>query len=171
MSSPSISVKDCGRAFSFASILRQSYSVDQYRASACIVASCTPCVASGTVSRSGHLVALMRLRNSTSSASGTLTQNGRIAFLSDIYSLLCWGSSGATAVRVVRLRREVILGVISIWPTVFIFVFDLFRFSFLELLLQLAWVPRSDLKASRSSAQKGPAAPRPRTVASGTPCE
>lgn len=38
-----------------------------------IVASCTPCDASVTVSRSGHIVALMRLRNSLSSASGTLT--------------------------------------------------------------------------------------------------
>ena len=36
-----------------------------------VVASCTPCEASATVSRSGHRVALMRLRNSVSSASGT----------------------------------------------------------------------------------------------------
>src|SRR5207249_8033022 len=36
-----------------------------------------------TVSRSGHFVALMRLRNSVSSASGTfITRNGRIAALS-----------------------------------------------------------------------------------------
>src|SRR5712664_1449394 len=45
-------------------------------------ASCTPCDASVTVSRSGHLVALMRLRNSVSSASGISTRNGRIAVLS-----------------------------------------------------------------------------------------
>src|SRR6266436_3429151 len=45
-------------------------------------ASCTPWVASVTVSRSGHFVALMRLRNSVSSASGTFTRNGRIAALS-----------------------------------------------------------------------------------------
>src|SRR6202023_1340707 len=45
-----------------------------------MVASCTPWVASVTVSRSGHLVALTRLRKSVSSASGTLaTGNGRIA--------------------------------------------------------------------------------------------
>src|SRR5260370_19155705 len=44
-----------------------------------MVASCTPCDASATVSRSGHFVALMRLRNSVSSASGTFTRNGRIA--------------------------------------------------------------------------------------------
>jgi hypothetical protein len=35
--------------------------------------SCTPCDASVTVSRSGHCVALMRLRSSVSFASGTLT--------------------------------------------------------------------------------------------------
>src|SRR5262245_50431209 len=42
-------------------------------------ASCTPC--SGPVSFSGHLVALMRRRNSVSSASGTCTRTGRIAVL------------------------------------------------------------------------------------------
>ena len=35
--------------------------------------SCTPCDASVTVSRSGHLAASMRLLNSVSSASGTFT--------------------------------------------------------------------------------------------------
>src|ERR1700716_3497507 len=80
---PSISVRKLGYEFSFASTLRQSYSVAQYRASACRKASCTPCDASVTVSRSGHLVALMRLRNSVSSASGTFTlRKGRIAVLS-----------------------------------------------------------------------------------------
>jgi hypothetical protein len=34
-----------------------------------------------TVSRSGHLVAFIRLRNSVSSASGTFTLNGRISVL------------------------------------------------------------------------------------------
>src|SRR6266852_9272339 len=47
-----------------------------------MVASCTPCDASETVSRSGHFVALMRLRNSVSSASGTFTLKGRRAVLS-----------------------------------------------------------------------------------------
>src|SRR5439155_4573509 len=42
----------------------------------------TPWDASVTVSRSGHFVALMRLRSSVSSASGKFTWNGRIAFLS-----------------------------------------------------------------------------------------
>jgi hypothetical protein len=70
---------NCGSAFNLASHLRQSYSVAQYRARAWVVASCTPCVASETVSRSGHLVALMRLRNSASSDSGTFTSNLRIA--------------------------------------------------------------------------------------------
>src|SRR5262245_37243902 len=81
MSSPSISVMKFGSAFRRASTLRQSYSVAQYRASACIVASCTPCDASVTVSRSGHCVALMRLRRSIRASSGTLTRNGRIAVL------------------------------------------------------------------------------------------
>src|SRR5215470_9258095 len=44
-----------------------------------MVASCTPCDASATVSRSGHFVAFMRLRNSVSSASGTLKRKGRTA--------------------------------------------------------------------------------------------
>jgi hypothetical protein len=47
----------------------------------CIVASCTPCDSSVTNSRSGQIVACMRLRSSTSSASGTLMRNGRIAAL------------------------------------------------------------------------------------------
>src|SRR5687767_9661242 len=89
MSSPSISVMNCGKAFNLASHLRQSYSVAQYSARACTVASCTPCVASGTVSRSGHRVALMRLRNSVSSASGTPTRNGRITVVSLACSLRC----------------------------------------------------------------------------------
>src|SRR3989442_10152312 len=82
MSRPSISVRNCGRAFIFASILRQSYSVAQYRASAWVVASCTPWDASVTASRSGHLVALMRRRSSVNSVSGTFTRNGRMAVLS-----------------------------------------------------------------------------------------
>jgi hypothetical protein len=73
MSSPSISVMNCGSAASLASAFRQSYSVAQKRASLCVVASCTPCEASVTVSRSGHLVASMRLRKSVSSASGAFT--------------------------------------------------------------------------------------------------
>src|SRR5688572_15234118 len=52
-------------------------------------ASCTPCDASVTVSRSGHFVALMRRRNSVSSASGTFTRNGRTAVLSAACSLPC----------------------------------------------------------------------------------
>jgi hypothetical protein len=52
-----------------------------------IVASCTPCDASVTVSLSGHLVALMRLRISTSSASGIFTTNGRMGVLS---MPACW---------------------------------------------------------------------------------
>ena len=50
-------------------------------------ASCTPCDESATDSFSGHLVALMRRRNSVSSASGTFTRNGRIGVLSAACSL------------------------------------------------------------------------------------
>src|SRR5215469_5211551 len=83
MSTPSISVTKFGSALSFASQLRQSYSV-QARASFCEVVSRTPCDASATVSFSGHLVAWMRLRKSVRSASGKLTRNGRIAALSPL---------------------------------------------------------------------------------------
>src|SRR5579862_1682751 len=55
-----------------------------------MVASCTPWLASVTVSRSGHLVALMRLRNSVSSASGTFTENGRMALSPETRSPLRW---------------------------------------------------------------------------------
>jgi hypothetical protein len=40
---PSILVLKCGKAFSFASPLRQSYSLPQYRTSSWSFASCTPC--------------------------------------------------------------------------------------------------------------------------------
>src|SRR5882762_3218100 len=92
-------------------------------------ASCTPCDASVTVSLSGHFVALMRLRNSIRSASGASKRNGRIAVLSVVCSRC--GARDATAVRVLRPRREATLGVISIWSAVFIY---LFVFRFLQLL-------------------------------------
>src|SRR3989475_8710551 len=44
-----------------------------------MVASCTPCVSSATVSFSGQRVAAMRRRRSTSASSGTSTRKGRIA--------------------------------------------------------------------------------------------
>src|SRR5262249_23245454 len=68
-----------GTALIFASHLRQSCSFAQYCASFCIVANCTPCVASPTCSRSGHFVATMRLRKSASSASAALKLKVRIA--------------------------------------------------------------------------------------------
>ena len=78
-----------------------------------------------TVSFSGHRVALMRRRNSVSSASGTFTRNGRIPFLSVACSRC--GASDAPVVRVLRFpRREAMSGEISIWSIVFIFVFDWF---------------------------------------------
>ena len=79
MSSPSISVMNCGRAFSLASTLRQSYSVPQKLASFCIVASCTPCDESATVSRSGHCVAAMRRRRLARASSATLMRKGRMS--------------------------------------------------------------------------------------------
>jgi len=48
---------NCGSAFSRASHRRQSYSVVQYRASACVAASCTPWDRSATSSRVGQRVA------------------------------------------------------------------------------------------------------------------
>ena len=50
ISTPSISVVNCGSAFNRASHLRQSYSFVQYSASALIVADCTPCERSVTSS-------------------------------------------------------------------------------------------------------------------------
>src|SRR5262249_34006332 len=49
------------------------------RASCCIVASCTPCDVSATVSFSGHCVAAMRRRSPTSASSGMSTRKGRIS--------------------------------------------------------------------------------------------
>src|SRR5258707_12599704 len=63
----------------------------------------------------------MRLRNSVSSASETLTRKGQIAFLSVACS--CCGAGDAMAATVLRFRREARLGVISLWSAVFIFVF------------------------------------------------
>ena len=79
MSSPSISVMNCGRAFSVASHLRQSYSVAQWRARSRIIASGTPCDWSATVSLSGQRVAAIRARSASSSASGNSIVNGLIA--------------------------------------------------------------------------------------------
>ena len=82
MSRPSISVMKCGKAFSLASSLPKSYSVRQYSASACIVASGTPCDSSGTVSFSGQRVAAMRRRRSSISASEISIVKRRIALVS-----------------------------------------------------------------------------------------
>ena len=70
---------NCGRLFNSDSTVRQSYWVPQYCTSAWIVASCTPCDVSSTVSLSGQRVAARRLRRSTSSAFGTCTWRGRMA--------------------------------------------------------------------------------------------
>src|SRR5215471_5516663 len=82
MSSPSISVMNCGKALSRASTLRQSWLVCQYCASCWTVASRTPCDSSATVSFSGQRVAAMRRRRSTSASSGTLMRKGRIVLSS-----------------------------------------------------------------------------------------
>jgi hypothetical protein len=70
---PSISVVNCGNAFSLASQGRQSYSVDQYRASASTVASCTPWDRSSTSSLCGNRAASTRRRRSANCSSDTLT--------------------------------------------------------------------------------------------------
>src|SRR5262245_56310956 len=59
-----------------------------------MVANCTPCDVSVTVSFSGHSVASIRLRNSASFASGISIWKGRIAFES---SLSIAGPLSATA--------------------------------------------------------------------------
>ena len=51
-----------------------------------MVASCTPCVASFTCSRSGQRVAFMRRRRSARSSSGKFTLKGRMAVLSVVCS-------------------------------------------------------------------------------------
>ena len=60
ISTPSISVVNCGSAFSLASHARQSYSVSQKLASAWVVDSWTPCDRSPTSSLEGQRVAAMR---------------------------------------------------------------------------------------------------------------
>src|SRR5260370_38636197 len=72
-----------------------------------------------TVSFSGHLVALIRRRNSVSSASEKLTRKGRIA--SGSSSITVSGLPPAPAGIVLRPRRDVRLGVVSIRYVVFIF--------------------------------------------------
>ena len=76
---PSISVVNCGSAFSLASHVRQSYSSVQYSASACIVASCTPCERSDTSSSVGQRVADRRLRKSSTRSCGISTRNDWIS--------------------------------------------------------------------------------------------
>ena len=78
MSMPSISVVNCGSAFSRDSTRRPSYSVAQYWRSACIVASCTPCERSPTSSLLGQRVDARRRRRSSSASSGISTVNGRM---------------------------------------------------------------------------------------------
>ena len=78
MSTPSISVLNCGNAFSLTSNLRQSYLVVQNRASAWAVASCTPCDRSATSSMEGQRVAATRRRSAASCSPGTLTRKGWI---------------------------------------------------------------------------------------------
>src|SRR5580704_14690454 len=82
MSTPSISVTNCGNAFNLASNLRQSYCVPQYSARPRIISSGTPREVSETVSRSGQRVAVILRRSSTISASSTFTLKGRIAVFS-----------------------------------------------------------------------------------------
>src|SRR4051794_2152734 len=104
MSTPSISVMNCGRAFSRASQRRQSYSVAQYRHSASIEASCTPCERSVTSSREGHRVAVSRRRSSPSASSGISARNGRMALP------VCWSTAVMAGIclcsRTAEVRRR-----------------------------------------------------------------
>src|SRR4051795_11135077 len=72
-----------------------------------MTASGTPCESSSTVSRSGHLVALIRRRRSSRSASGKPTCNSRMAVLSamscDMRRLLGCGDGLHDHVRAVHL--------------------------------------------------------------------
>src|SRR5215208_6048222 len=129
ISTPSISVVNCGSALSRASHVRQSYSVVQYRASSRSVASCTPCDRSSTSSLLGQRVAPMRRRRSSRSSSGTSTRKGLTAG---------WVSIGCTP----PVER---LGVIS--PAV------LHNEVKCEVLEGLAQLPRTPL---RRSSQKAP---------------
>src|SRR5215470_15673677 len=86
MPTPSISVVNCGSAFSSASQRRQSYSAAQYRASSCNIASCTPCDASATSSRDGQHVAATRRRRPAIASPGISARNGRISVSLDIGS-------------------------------------------------------------------------------------
>src|SRR5262245_33693710 len=79
-------VMNCGKAFNFASHLRQSYwLLAQYSATFFIVASGTPCDLSVTVSLLGQRVALMRRRSSARSASEAENLKGRMA----VWSAAC----------------------------------------------------------------------------------
>src|SRR6478752_6280984 len=79
MSTPSISVLNCGNALSLASRRPKSYCSAQYFASACVAASCTPCERSATSSLVGQRVAAMRRRKSSICSSENWTWKGRIA--------------------------------------------------------------------------------------------
>src|SRR5262245_21721034 len=78
-STPSISVTNCGSAFRRASTRPKSYSLDQYRASACRASSWTPCDRSATSSLLGQRVAAMRRRRSSTFSPGLSMRNGRIS--------------------------------------------------------------------------------------------
>src|SRR5260370_6678602 len=70
-----------------------------------MVANCTPCDASLTVSRSGHFVALTRRRKSATSAAEKFTRNGRMAVLSVLVS---WAA--VVIASVLSVKRTATLG-------------------------------------------------------------
>src|SRR3954471_18259630 len=65
-----------------------------------------PCDASATVSRSGHRVAAMRRRSSTSCSSGTEIWNGRMVLLSAAKAVRSSVSVKAAAVQAARRARR-----------------------------------------------------------------
>src|SRR5262245_59103486 len=106
MSTPSISVLNCGSAFSLASQARQSYSVAQKRASAWIVASWTPCDRSSTSSLEGQRVAARWRRSSASCSSGTSIRNGRTVCASSVTDMTALPCSLAARSLVARAARR-----------------------------------------------------------------
>ena len=92
MSTPSISVMNCGSAFSRVASRPTSYSAPQKRQSCWIVADCTPCEASSTSSRGGRRMAARRRRRSASASSENATRNGRMALRACCSTVVMTGS-------------------------------------------------------------------------------
>jgi hypothetical protein len=78
MTTPSITVVNCGSAFSLVSTRRRSYSVAQLRAGGWIVADCTPSQGSSTSSGEGRRVVPRRRRRLVTASPAMVTLKGRM---------------------------------------------------------------------------------------------